>query len=172
MDNNEDISTQDTPDNKLPVENIEIDARILEEIARLSDNGRVQLLLTTFEHSSGPLPAPAILAGYDRVQPGTADRIVTVFESNVRHQQEMDIRQFEASVSYANKGQNRGFLLSVSGLVAGLAIVVMGFKSGNIVAIVSSTLTGSALSGVSILRLVSKFIDGPSDSKNTDNESN
>lgn len=133
-----------------------------EDIEKAQKEGK---LLIAVKASSGPLPAPEILAGYDRVLPGTAERIIAVFESNVKHQQDMDTKQLTAAVSYADKGQNRGFILSLAGLASGLTMAVLGFISGHSGATITGLVAGSALSGASVFRLVSKFIDGPNETE-------
>lgn len=45
---------------------------------------------------SGPIPPPAILEGYDRVQPGTAARILNWAETDQTHQREMEKLALEA----------------------------------------------------------------------------
>ena len=111
---------------------------------------------------SGPLPPPLFLADYEKALPGTADRIISVFEDNAKHNREMERIAFEASIAYAKIGQKRGFALSVIGIIAGVIIALSGVFLKSNPATISAIFTGSTVSGFSIHRLVSKFIDGPS----------
>ena len=49
------------------------------------------------EHFSGPLPHPAIMAKYEEILPGSADRMVSSEETQMQHRQSL-----EAAVVHAN----------------------------------------------------------------------
>ena len=52
-----------------------------------------------FSHFSGPLPAPETLAGYDRIMPGLANRIVEMAEAYQKHQIGLERDQFKGTTA-------------------------------------------------------------------------
>ena len=113
------------------------------------------------KYYSGPLPSPELLARFERLLPGTAERIIKEFELNSEHSRSMEKCTIESSVKYAERGQYRGFVVSILGMVIGAATVLLGIFFGSNSATVATSIAGTALSGISILGLVGKFIDGP-----------
>lgn len=69
-----------------------------------------KIIAATF---SGPLPPPSIIAGYEDILPGSADRIFTMAENEQKHRHEV-----ENDIVQAN------FQLQRWGLLAGFSIVV------------------------------------------------
>ena len=58
--------------------------------------------ITKVEASSfqGPLPPPQILNHYDQIVPGSAERIISLWESQVRHRQELEKKAIGSDVNY------------------------------------------------------------------------
>lgn len=65
---------------------------------------------------SGPLPPPGMLAGYDDICPGAADRIIGMAEKEQLHRHDMDRRIVRGAERH-----------SLYGLVAGTFIASLGF---------------------------------------------
>ena len=148
----------------------ESDAQIIQDEKDSPDGMRAILTAHYNELYSGPLPPPEILAGYEKTLPGIADRLVSVFEENVKHSQEIEIKRLEASILYTARGQNRGLIITLVGLAIGIATVILSTLNQSGGATISGVISGSAVSGISILRLVSKFIDGPKKEKKNGND--
>ena len=68
---------------------------------------------------SGPLPPPEILAKYDAVVPGCADRIVAMAERNQKHRHEMEAVVLPAGIKSERRGQFIGALLYLASLGLG-----------------------------------------------------
>lgn len=66
---------------------------------------------------TGPLPPPSLLASYDQVAPGLADRIVTMAEKQAVHRQGIECKLVEGSIFAAKAGM-------VCGLVVALAVLL------------------------------------------------
>jgi uncharacterized membrane protein len=97
----------------------------------------------------GPLPPAEELAKYERVLPGSADRIVAMAEKEQQHRHERQAIQVRAEARDSGRGVIFAFLL-------GLAAIV----GGTLTAIFSSAWAGSVISLAGISTLVGTFIYG------------
>ncbi len=98
---------------------------------------------------NGPLPPPDILAKYNDVLPGAADRIIAMAEKQAEHRQEL-----EKIAVTSRAGDSR--LGVVSGLIIGVvALLVGGYVIGK-----GHTISGILLGGGSIAGLVGVFVYG------------
>lgn len=77
-----------------------------EVLERLLSGPQVTAL---FSHFSGPLPPPETLAGYDRIMPGLANRIVEMAEAYQKHQIGLERDQFKVATESGRRGQWLGF---------------------------------------------------------------
>jgi uncharacterized membrane protein len=77
---------------------------------------------------SGPLPAPAVLAQYEKVCPGLLRTIVDLCKGQIRHRQEIEtsLRQtdHEAMVRYY-EGERRGQRYAILAIFGVLAVAVL-----------------------------------------------
>lgn len=87
----------------------------------------------------GPLPHPEILAGYDRVLPGAADRIIAMAESNQRHRQRLEATVIPAGVRSERLGQVLGFILYIATLASGTYLVSTGKSTEGVTEMLTST---------------------------------
>lgn len=135
-------------------------------------NAVLKAVTHAFEYNfSGPLPPPHVIEGYEKAYPGFANKILSAFESDVLHRQEQSKLRLQASIETTRRGQRDGFIFGIVGLFAGLIIVALGLFLGTTASAIATSISGTALSGLSIFRLVSKFIDGPN-VKTTQNKKN
>jgi uncharacterized membrane protein len=72
---------------------------------------------------SGPLPAPEIIAGYEKVLPGTADRIVKMAEKEQDHRHKVINRTQTHVAILTFLGQLFAFTIGVIGILAGVYLV-------------------------------------------------
>jgi uncharacterized membrane protein len=101
-----------------------------------------------FEHKqtfSGPIPHPDVLARYDQVCPGAADRIIGMAERQETHRQSLEVRVIWSNTRVQLLGPILGFILA-------LAIIALG---GWLLA------TGRPLEGLSALVLAAAGIVVP-----------
>lgn len=56
------------------------------------------------EATSGPIPPPGMLASYEKVLPGSADRILSMAESQLSHRHELENKAIQANID----GEKRG----------------------------------------------------------------
>jgi len=81
---------------------------------------------------SGPLPVAADFEHYERVLPGTAERIVSMAEKQVEHRHQFENKMLVDSVKLEHKGQNLAFLVTFLALLAIVACVVLGHPYASI----------------------------------------
>jgi uncharacterized membrane protein len=67
---------------------------------------------------SGPLPPSSELAQYERVLPGSAERILALAEKEVEHRHHADNKIIEKTLRASNTGQILSFALSIFSLGA------------------------------------------------------
>ena len=100
---------------------------------------------------SGPLPHPEILGGYEKVLPGSADRILKMAEKQQDHR-----------ISNENKlvdAENQSRLL---GLVAGFLIATLGLGGAVYLGYNGKTWESGIMSGGTLVGLVTVFVKGSS----------
>ena len=68
---------------------------------------------------SGPLPPPAALAGYERVVPGSADRILRLTEDQVKHRRDLERMVVETSTTVERRGQWLAFFIMLAAIAVG-----------------------------------------------------
>lgn len=111
----------------------------------------------SFERS-GPLPDPLTLAEYEKVLPGTADRIISTFERQVEHRHSLEGRVITsqqerqaADIALERRGQCFAFVIGMTGLLGGGAVILFGGST-------ASAIAGSALGGATLGGLVTAFL--------------
>jgi len=73
----------------------------------------VQSFSVRGEHFSGPLPPPEVLAKYNEVYPGLAERIMVMAENQSQHRQGIETRVINARTRNETLGQIFAFVLSL-----------------------------------------------------------
>ena len=76
-----------------------------------------------FEISSGPLPQPETLSGYEAIVPGAADRILRMAESHLAHRHDQESAHLRADTKLEGRGQWMAFLVAVVALVGGMGLL-------------------------------------------------
>ncbi len=87
----------------------------------------------------GPLPHPEILAGYDRVLPGAAGRIITMAEKNQAHRHSLEAKVIPAGVVSERLGQILGFVLYIATLASGTFLISTGKDTAGLTELLTST---------------------------------
>lgn len=76
----------------------------------------------------GPLPDPETLAGYERIFPGAAERILRQSEDQTRHRQKIE-RKIAAHNNFQGSfGAVASFLLPITALLVGAYIILQGLS--------------------------------------------
>jgi uncharacterized membrane protein len=93
----------------------------------------------------GPLPTPQMLHDYEEAYPGTADRILTRFETEGKHRHLLENKITDAQIVQ----QGRDVLTSRLGQVFGLIIGIVGLSASAFV-IYNATTTAQSTAGATI----------------------
>ena len=101
----------------------------------------------TAEAWSGPLPHPDTLERYEKLIPGSADRLLAAFERQVAHRHNMDHREARR-LDW--------------GLAAAFLVVTMIITAGAVLIFLGHDWAGAGVIGVNIVGLAAVFISGAS----------
>lgn len=89
-----------------------------------------QLVAANFQ---GPIPPPSVLEGYEVILKGSANRILTLAESETSHRHAMEKKALDAEIESLRKeaedtkrGQIFGFIIGITAIISGTASAVMG----------------------------------------------
>lgn len=114
---------------------------------------RVQIQQQMF---SGPIPPPEILAQYDKLQAGLAERIVRMAEIQGEHRREQESKALTAQIAQierrdheAKRGQIFAFIIAISAIALGAFASIMG-----------ATVTGSIIGGLGLGGIITTFVYG------------
>lgn len=96
------------------------------------------------EYFAGPIPHPQILAGYESVLSGSADRILNMAEAQAAHRQAIEARQIEADIEDGRKGMRFALIVSLAMIFCGTGIIMVhpdtgGYISGSLLNVVGMT---------------------------------
>jgi uncharacterized membrane protein len=99
------------------------------------------------QYYSAPIPPPEMMEHYDKIVPGSADRIIRKFESQTEHRQKCEsIFIWTESIK------------SIGGLVAGFIIAMTAIIGGIFLSIKGKTGLGGSISFAGLSLLVGAFI--------------
>ena len=143
---------------------LENQSKDTKDITTSRDNQQNSVIYQSVEYS-GPLPAPGMLAKYNEVLPGAADRIIAMAENQAAHRQEKELIKVKAEA--------RDSLLGIISAVALCTIIVgCGTAIALLVNSVAAVICGSFLDCAGIAAIVGTFLKGTSSSwkKNGDQE--
>jgi uncharacterized membrane protein len=102
----------------------------------------------------GPLPPPAILKGYDLVQPGLASRIVELAEKQADHRMILEKKIVFGDQNKSLAGLILGFILSCGVSYGGYALIMSGHD-----------IAGAAIDITGITSLIGTFVYGTNQRK-------
>jgi uncharacterized membrane protein len=105
------------------------------QIAKHQNNHIAQVQSVSFQ---GPLPPPQILKQYDDIVPGCAERIISQFESQVKHRQELEKKVITSDIRQTYFGSTLGFIIALSAIGAGTFLAYIGRPTEGISAIIAA----------------------------------
>lgn len=105
---------------------------------------------------AGPLPAPEDFGKYETFLPGTAERILSMAESEAKHRHEMDEKRLKYFFKENRWGQVLAFLLCLVVVIAG-AFVATQQEGG--------AWPGSILSTTGVVGIITAYLNRTSKSK-------
>ncbi len=110
-----------------------------------------RVIAEVIQEFSGPIPPPGIIAGYEEVVPGAADRIIQMAERQAMHRQ--SIEQMEAKIEARDSllGILFAFILGVGSIIACIIVVLTVRENAGAIA-------GSLLGVTGIGSIVTAFL--------------
>jgi uncharacterized membrane protein len=99
--------------NGAPLEGVVVNPQTGQQI------GQVSITMEQSSYWSAPLPAPETLAAFNQVLPGLAERIVTRFETEASHREELEVKMVEAAIGNQSRGQVFAFIVVMTVIVGG-----------------------------------------------------
>ena len=102
--------------------------------------------LVESEYFFGPIPHPKHFEAYERIAPGTADRIITMAEKQQDHHIDMENKKLDAKESHSKLGMWFG-IIGFLALIASALVVALWTESTTITVLF---LAPAALGGVSL----------------------
>lgn len=85
-----------------------------------------EVLITSEQHFQGPVPPPALLAGYDEIVPGAADRIISMTEKQLEHRLNIENKVIESKIKDSKLGMILGFFVATFVIAVGGMAIYMG----------------------------------------------
>ena len=110
---------------------------------------RLNLIAQSKHTFSGPLPPPAMLAQYEQVYPGLADRIVKMAEHQQDHRMYVERTVVDSETRNEKRGMYFSFILASSGLFGGVSLVALGLS---VTGLIGFFVALGSLVGTTILR--------------------
>lgn len=90
------------------------------------------------QHYSGPIPQPTDFEKYEKVLPGSADRILKMAENQSLHRQTLEKSVVYSGVQDSKRGQYFAFLLALVIIIGGFYLIAIDKDVVGVVAIVGS----------------------------------
>ncbi len=105
---------------------------------------------------SGPIPPPDVLAKYDELKSGLAERIVKMAEDQGNHRRSLEAKTLDAQIRHtkardleAKMGQIFAFILAIFTIIVGAYLVIHDYQ-----------ISGTIFGGMGLVSIVVAFIYG------------
>lgn len=122
-------SKQQTPLARIESELTKQNPEIFKGISAPQKKQLIQALVS-FEYRKihqGPIPDPETLAGYEKILPGSTDRIFSSVEKQSQHRMGLEEKIVEHSMVEAKRGQIFAFIVTLFTLIAATIIILYGY---------------------------------------------
>ncbi len=84
---------------------------------------------------TGPLPPPEVLAKYDDIQEGFADRIITMAEKQSEHRRDLEKNVVNSGLLQQKWGLISATVINIAALACGTLMVLKGYSPQGIIAV-------------------------------------
>ena len=99
---------------------------------------RTLAVRTEQQSFSGPLPPPQILEHYNQIVPGCAEKIISQWENQVGHRQDLEKKVIASDIRQSYYGAKLGFIIAMSAIGSGTFLAYIGRPTEGIAAIISA----------------------------------
>lgn len=107
-------------------------AEVAQNVAQQDESVQI---IQQLRHFAGPLPSPENLLNYDKIIPGTANRIIEMAEKNQEQRLYIDKIMAESDVKKSLRGQIFGFAVAVIAFTVATVYAFLNQKEIGIAAI-------------------------------------
>ena len=146
------MSEEQSKEKQTAIEELADDDKNRELIEEAVENETKKVIAEVIQGEfSGPIPPPSIIEGYERVLPGSADRIITMAEKQSEHRQKMEEKMISAESRDSLLGVIFAFLLGVGCII--VAVIMVCVVPQN-----SGAIAGAFLGVTGIGSITSSFI--------------
>ena len=128
----------ESKENRNADEDSPIPSNLIQHIPEEIRPALIQHLLFYREQYAGPIAHPRIVAGYEKYQSGSANRILALAEEQQRHRFELERIGLEAAIQRDRRGTYLGFMLSMAIITMGIYAIAVGVALAG-VAVVGGT---------------------------------
>ncbi len=118
----------------------------------------------SLNHFQGPIPPPDLLAGYESITPGFANRILKMTEDQSTHRYSLETKSIDADIAIRNRmmnerrtGQYMAFMIALLFAASGVYLISKGIK-----------IEGLIFGGVGLVPVIYAFIPKKDASDNGD----
>lgn len=129
------------PEKDLPDKASEADVQI--------SSGEEKIVSVVRQDFTGPLPHPSILAGYDQVVPGSAERILVMAEKQLEHRIETESFLVKEQMNRLGRGQHYALIICLSALIVALILGLTGHET-----------SAAIIGGLDLAALAAVFVIG------------
>ena len=133
---------------------------LFEELGIKENDPRVRIVLSevkTLVGYHGPIPPPQMLAEYDSVHPGLANRIIEAWENQAQHRKNLESKATDGSENRMDRSQRNAFWISLAGI---LSATVVGIWDGWAAA---AFIVVAAVGGPNAATILARLIRSPND---------
>ena len=102
---------------------------------------RTDFTATASYFRSGILPEPAELERYEKLLPGTTDRLLQSYEKQAAHRMALENKVIEGDSLRATRGQIFSFIITMLVLIGGFVLIFLGKDTTGLVAILGALTT-------------------------------
>lgn len=121
----------------------------------------IKVVKAVSQEFSGPIPPPQILAGYENIKTGFANRIVEMAEKEQSHRHGIEDKALISSITIQKRGQIFALILSLIILIGSMFLIYKGKE------ISGSILAGATLTGLAYIFITGRKQDEQKDEKNS-----
>ncbi|MBU1701432.1 MAG: DUF2335 domain-containing protein [Candidatus Eisenbacteria bacterium] len=99
-----------------------------------------EVVVATFtgKHFTGPIPPPEMLADYEKLLPGAADRILGMAEEQSRHRRGLESSVVTSNNQLAKWGQRMGFFLALVVFSGSLVLLYQGKSTTGLATLITT----------------------------------
>lgn len=90
------------------------------------------------EFFSGPLPPPSLLAKYNEVVPGGAERILAMAESQSKHRESLESKVVEGNIKSQQRGSLYAFVIAMTTITGGIYLIHTGNDLSGLATVITS----------------------------------